>query len=517
LAPWFAVDAVYAAGDLQHSRVLAVLRVRSEELALSCTIDDASTVSSAALDLLEARMLPFWCRIAVIFMSPAAAARLVDRQYTSQTRVLSQLFASGAIAPGVFVPAGGGHSDLKGCVRAVRAIAGEAPVQHVRFDDPGDAPQPCVLAAAGLTIDSTYALGAAHSDAYVRAGAYCPQPFDRRTPAGSRHAGVIEIVRVVGPPSKDGWRGRVGFDRARLLPLLTFSRIEAYHRDEEQTVRGAQAYDRYRVYNWPPPDPPTRVTWFDAGGGALHSAWRLASAMARCRRVARTIGPRAAICDGPSLAMAAGAEAAQRLPAGVGAALDHQIALHDYLWSVPIAGPLRADYERFVHMLPPALGETLEIGSGRGQLAACLARRSSRYTCVDLGGDALADVRSRLGLPGVVGDVHALPFRAETFESVIANNVLEHAYDVLRSLGEVKRVLRPGGRLHALIPLDGLNPLHQLRAHWWKADETAIGRAWHMAGLVCERFEPIDMYALGIHGAFPATNGMTCAVTGMRP
>jgi hypothetical protein len=77
-------------------------------------------------------------------------------------------------------------------------------------------------------------------------------------------------------------------------------------------------------------------------------------------------------------------------------------------------------------------------------------------------------------------------------------------------------VLRPGARLLALIPLDALNPRFALRAHWWKADRPSIERALLMAGLVPARVEVINLYELGVRGAFPAQNGLACQFEAMK-
>ncbi len=46
----------------------------------------------------------------------------------------------------------------------------------------------------------------------------------------------------------------------------------------------------------------------------------------------------------------------------------------------------------------------------------------------------------------IVGDIEQLPFAAATFDLVSANMVVEHVRDPVRLFGEVRRVLRPGGR-----------------------------------------------------------------------
>lgn len=47
----------------------------------------------------------------------------------------------------------------------------------------------------------------------------------------------------------------------------------------------------------------------------------------------------------------------------------------------------------------------------------------------------------------VVADMHYLPFRDGTFESVISNNVLEHSYNPKTLLDEQNQVLKPKGKI----------------------------------------------------------------------
>jgi ubiquinone/menaquinone biosynthesis C-methylase UbiE len=44
-----------------------------------------------------------------------------------------------------------------------------------------------------------------------------------------------------------------------------------------------------------------------------------------------------------------------------------------------------------------------------------------------------------------VGTIYALPFAADSFDGVFAHTVLQHVSDPLRALGEMRRVLKPGG------------------------------------------------------------------------
>ncbi len=54
----------------------------------------------------------------------------------------------------------------------------------------------------------------------------------------------------------------------------------------------------------------------------------------------------------------------------------------------------------------------------------------------------------------IVGDAHKLPFPANSFDAVVALEVLEHVFDPLKVLSEVKRVLKPHGYAVFLVPSD---------------------------------------------------------------
>ena len=97
------------------------------------------------------------------------------------------------------------------------------------------------------------------------------------------------------------------------------------------------------------------------------------------------------------------------------------------------------------------LGDVLDAGSGDGALAALLAPRSRRVTCLDISPRVLQACRKRLqGLANVefvLGDIHALRFADASFDQVLLLNLLTYATDPARALAEAARVLRPGGDL----------------------------------------------------------------------
>jgi|HubBroStandDraft_3_1064219.scaffolds.fasta_scaffold00245_11 SAM-dependent methyltransferase len=105
-------------------------------------------------------------------------------------------------------------------------------------------------------------------------------------------------------------------------------------------------------------------------------------------------------------------------------------------------------------LLAGVQGPALDLGSGLGYYARRLLVRSPPVVVVDLDLTALA-----WGGRGVRRDVHRcradalrLPFPAATFGVVLLADVLEHCPEDRPVLAEVRRVLRPGGRLVLSVP-----------------------------------------------------------------
>lgn len=96
----------------------------------------------------------------------------------------------------------------------------------------------------------------------------------------------------------------------------------------------------------------------------------------------------------------------------------------------------------------------LDFGCGSGVLLDCLAGARVRAG-VDVSQEALSRARARCGRDVFlvrVGIHGALPFADETFHLAVSTEVLEHVPDERLVLGEIARVLRPGGRLILTTP-----------------------------------------------------------------
>lgn len=108
-----------------------------------------------------------------------------------------------------------------------------------------------------------------------------------------------------------------------------------------------------------------------------------------------------------------------------------------------------------LHELAPRRGErVIEIGCGAGLCLREIALATGPHGLA-LGLDVSADqiaaaTRECAGVPGVatlVGDVAALDYPGGVFDAAIALQAIEYVADAPGALSQIRRVLKPGGRL----------------------------------------------------------------------
>lgn len=140
-------------------------------------------------------------------------------------------------------------------------------------------------------------------------------------------------------------------------------------------------------------------------------------------------------------------------------------------------------------------GKVLSIGSGQDK--DCQGRRygdyfplAVSYTTSDIapqfGSDLILDVRSMPEVPDGV------------YDCVFCSGVLEHVDDYRAGLGEITRILKPGGVL--LLGLPFRQALHGAPCDFWRFTEYGIRH------LLCESYEIEDLvgFDLAVRD-FPAT------------
>ena len=130
---------------------------------------------------------------------------------------------------------------------------------------------------------------------------------------------------------------------------------------------------------------------------------------------------------------------------------------HDAAWASLPEGALPEALARRRAFLMGAVrpgDRVLDLGCGDGAFAAELAGAGAHVVGVDVSEEALR--RARGAHPGLevrlVAPDEPLPFEDASFDAVWAGEVVEHVMDVARLLSEVRRVLRPEGRLLLTAP-----------------------------------------------------------------
>lgn len=123
---------------------------------------------------------------------------------------------------------------------------------------------------------------------------------------------------------------------------------------------------------------------------------------------------------------------------------------------------LTVDFDQF----PVAAGErVLDMGCGAGRHAFALLRRGAKVVALDLSEPDLrsVDVMFRAmeaegeaptgaTAHAVCGNAYVLPFADNSFDKIIASEVLEHLPEDSRAMAELARVLRPGGVIAVTVP-----------------------------------------------------------------
>jgi SAM-dependent methyltransferase len=91
--------------------------------------------------------------------------------------------------------------------------------------------------------------------------------------------------------------------------------------------------------------------------------------------------------------------------------------------------------------------------------------------------------------PDVLADLHELPLGDATFDFVLCTEVLEHVSDPARVLAELRRILRPGGRLLLTTPF--VLELHEEPYDFFRYTPHGLRSLVESAGLAVERVEPL--------------------------
>ena len=141
-----------------------------------------------------------------------------------------------------------------------------------------------------------------------------------------------------------------------------------------------------------------------------------------------------------------------RLPAdGVRRMFDRIAPVYDAMNRVMTAGLDQRWRGATVHAAVRAGDEVLDACCGTGDLAIAARRAGARVTGIDFSEAMLERARRKEpAIDWVRGDVLALPFADESFDAVTIGFGVRNVDDLEAGLRELRRVLRPGGRLAIL-------------------------------------------------------------------
>lgn len=130
-------------------------------------------------------------------------------------------------------------------------------------------------------------------------------------------------------------------------------------------------------------------------------------------------------------------------------------------------------------------GNLLDLGCGKAPLYECYKAYVDHIVCVDwthsLHQLAYVDVACNLGRP--------LPFQDEQFDTIILSDVLEHIPEPQNLWDEIKRIMRPGGKLLISVPF--YYWLHESPHDYYRYTEYALRRFARQSGfeiLVLEQY-----------------------------
>jgi SAM-dependent methyltransferase len=157
------------------------------------------------------------------------------------------------------------------------------------------------------------------------------------------------------------------------------------------------------------------------------------------------------------------------------------------------------DLSMLERLVDPAGKDVLDIGCGGGALVRDLAGRGAHMVGLEITEEQLADAVSRdpgTGARYLVGRAQALPLQDASVDVAVFMRTLHHVPppDLLRALGEARRVLRPGGVVYVVEPLVegdyfGLTSLVEDEREVRKAAQDALAEAG-LAGL--DRVTTVD-------------------------
>jgi SAM-dependent methyltransferase len=135
----------------------------------------------------------------------------------------------------------------------------------------------------------------------------------------------------------------------------------------------------------------------------------------------------------------------------------------------------------------PAGARVLDAGSGEGQYSHYFEH--THYTGVDL---AVGDEQWDYSALDAQADLRRLPFAEGVFDAAICFQTLEHVNEPKQVIGEIARVLRPGGRLYLSAPMSWHQ--HQKPHDYFRYTSFGFRHLLEQSGLLVVEMRPWGGY-----------------------
>ena len=164
-------------------------------------------------------------------------------------------------------------------------------------------------------------------------------------------------------------------------------------------------------------------------------------------------------------------------PDGVRTMFDRIAPVYDVMNRVMTAGLDRRWRRLTVEEVVQPGARVLDACCGTGDLAVEAEREGGLVTGLDFSGEMLVRARRKSEtIEWIRGDLLALPFEAGSFDAATVGFGVRNVADLGQGLRELRRVLRPGGRLAILEITQPRGPLKPFFSLWFDRIVPLLGR-----------------------------------------